>query len=112
MAEQQRYRKVKRQPQSTGVMAYLDGLLTALDPLYLSLGQGDPLLNGLQLPPTQLNSLGDPAQGEKWRLEHGFRFRGLWAPVPTSRLSLAQSCPECSTQYNLPIGLVSVLLFT
>lgn len=53
-----------RQPQSTEVMAYLDGLLTALDLLYLSLGQGDPLTNGLQLAPTQLYSSGDPTKGE------------------------------------------------
>lgn len=45
-------------------MAYLDGLLTALDLLYLSLGQRDPLPNGLQLAPTQLYSLGDPTKGE------------------------------------------------
>lgn len=68
MPEQQRYGKVQCQPQSTGAMAYLDGLLTALDPLYLSLRQGDPLLNGLQLPLTQLYSLGDPAKGEMQRL--------------------------------------------
>lgn len=52
------------QPQSTEVMAYLDGLLTALDLLYLSLGQGDPLPNGLQLASAQLYPLGDPTKGE------------------------------------------------
>lgn len=53
-----------RQPQSTEVTAYLDGLLTALDLLYLSLGQGHPLPNGLQLAPTQLDPMGDPTKGE------------------------------------------------
>lgn len=52
------------QPQDTEAMAYLDGLLTALDLLYLSLGQGDPLPNGLQLAPAQLYSLGDSTKGE------------------------------------------------
>lgn len=46
---------------------YLDGLLAALDFLYLSLGQGDPLPDGLQLAPTQFYSLGDPAKEEKCR---------------------------------------------
>lgn len=46
------------QPQ--GHIAYLDGLLAALDLLNLGLGQGDPLPNGLQLVPAQLYSLRDP----------------------------------------------------
>lgn len=48
-------------------LVYLDGLLAALDLLYLSLGQGDPLPNGLQLAATQFYSLGDPAKEGKYR---------------------------------------------
>lgn len=47
-----------------GYMVYLDGLLAALDLLNLGLGQGDPLSNGLQLPPAELYSLRDPAMGK------------------------------------------------
>lgn len=46
------------QPQ--GHIAYLDGLLAALNLLNLGLGQGDPLPKGLQLAPAQLYSLRDP----------------------------------------------------
>lgn len=72
MAEQQGHRKVTAPPQSRG-HTYLDGLLAALDLLYLSLGQGDPLPNGLQLAPAQLHSLGDPVKE---------RNVGMGAPVP------------------------------
>lgn len=71
-------------------MAYFDGLLAALDLVYLSLGQGDPLPNGLQLAPTQLYSLGDPTR-EKCRNGGYFKFCSLCAPVPTADLSLAKS---------------------
>lgn len=50
-----------------GTRENLDGLLAALDLLYLSLGQGDPLPNGLQLAATQFYPLGDPAKEEKCR---------------------------------------------
>lgn len=50
-------------------MVYLDGLLAALDLLNLGLGQGDPLSNGLQLPPAELYSLRDPAMGNKTKHE-------------------------------------------
>lgn len=46
-----------------GHMVYLDCLLAALDLLNLGLGQGDPLPNGLQLPPAELYSLRDSAMG-------------------------------------------------
>lgn len=50
-------------------MGYLDGLLAALDLLNLGLGQGDPLPNGLQLPPAELYSLGDPAMEKESQAE-------------------------------------------
>lgn len=55
-----------------GHMGYLDGLLAALDLLNLGLGQGDPLPNGLQLPPAELYSLGDPAREKESRPEGCF----------------------------------------
>lgn len=46
------------QPQ--GHIAYLDGLLAALDLLNLGLGQRDPLPNSLQLAPAELYTLRYP----------------------------------------------------
>lgn len=70
MAKQQGYQRIKvpaTEHRSESWLAYLDGLLAALDLLYLSLGQGDPLPNGLQLAATQFYSLGDPAKQGKYR---------------------------------------------
>lgn len=83
------------QPQNTEVMAYLDGLLAALDLLYLSLGQGDPLPNGLQLAPTQLYSLGDPIKEkcQDWGLLQVLR------PLYTSANSTPE--PVLSTRHKI-----------
>lgn len=103
MAEQQGHRKVEHQQQHTAFMAYLDGLLAALDLLYLRLGQGDPLPKGLQLAPTQLYSLGDPIKDKNGEMGCYFELGSFCAPGPSPSPGLRRS-----TRYNLPVGLVLV----
>lgn len=104
MAEEQGQTEELYQLWNTGFMAYLDGLLAALDLLYLSLSQGNPLPNGLQLASTQLHLLGDPAKEKHPEAGSHSKLSSLCAPVPTMDLRLLNPQLGHSAHYNLPVG--------
>lgn len=89
-----------------GAREDLDGLLAALDLLYLSLGQGDPLPNGLQLAPAQLYSLGDPIKEKcpDWGLLQVLR------PLHTSASSTPEPCQAVFSPHPWSLPTVLVLV--